>query len=186
MIPRKGAARCFFIALTWPITSKAHFKGNGSTATADPDRWHCAELLAGVSGPNQKRSGHPCRKGRCLDWSECALSRWPLGTDGTAAPRRRRARSGARWRVVTATRPPVAARADGGPGAGVAGRVQAIPRRKGPDSLAMPPLGGPPLQPPARGRRRSRGGGADKRPQEGEHVRDGDTGEYGGSGSEAR
>ena len=45
-------------------------------------------------------------------------------------------------------------------------------------------LGGPPLQPPARGGRRSNGARADRRLQEGEHVSDGDTSGYSSSGSE--
>ena len=45
-------------------------------------------------------------------------------------------------------------------------------------------LGGPPLQPPARGGRRSNGARADRRLHEGEHVSDGDTSGYSSSGSE--
>ena len=52
------------------------------------------------------------------------------------------------------------------------------------DSFAMLLLGGPPLQPPARGGRRSNGARADRRLHEGEHVSDGDTSGYSSSGSE--
>ena len=52
------------------------------------------------------------------------------------------------------------------------------------DSLAMLLLGVPPLQPPARGGRRSKGARADMRRHEGEHVSDGYTSGYSSSGSE--
>ena len=52
------------------------------------------------------------------------------------------------------------------------------------DFLAMLLLGGPPLQPPARGGRRSKDAGADRGLQEGGHVSDGDASGYSSSGAE--